>query len=231
MTFLELCQKTRRECGVQGSNTPTAVTSQSGLLQRIVEWVQDADLWVQRLYPDWSFLWSEHTVDTVSGSASLTQPTDLGVWDTGSFGKDRGTADGMSMTVMDFRTWRSDFYTKSNEEPSQVVIKPDNTIILPAPADGVYEIYGNYWAKPTKMTGNTDEPLYAEEFQRIIIAKAKMWFFADSEMANLYQIEEKEITEINNEYTGLLDQMRARYLPDNQQLFLNSPEEMVVRPV
>jgi hypothetical protein len=50
-------------------------------------------------------------------------------------------------------------------------------------------------------------------------------------MANLYQIEEKEITEINNEYTGLLDQMRARYLPDNQQLFLNSPEEMVVRPV
>ena len=171
-TYLQLCKDTRQECGVQGVG-PTAVTSQTGILARIVYWVKEADLYIQRLHPDWGFLLTEYTEDTVASSSALTQPTDLAFWDIASFGKDRGTSDGMPLGVCDYREWRNQWYERENQEPSRVVIKPDNTLLLENPADDVYEIYGNYWRKPVEMTADTSEPLYADNFQRAIVCKAK----------------------------------------------------------
>lgn len=220
MTFLELCQQTRQECGIQGDG-PAAVTSQVGILRRVVEWVRDADLFIQRLHPDWGFLWSEFTDDTIEGSADLTEPPTVAIWDIESFAKDRGTSTGMPLEVMTFREYRNNHYTKEKQEPFRICILPDNSLKLEYPADGVYEIYGNYWRTPVTMTANLDEPLYAAEFHRAVVARAKMWFFEDSEMLNLYQAAEKELVE-------KLVQMRTRYL--NNQTSLNSPQQMVIRP-
>jgi hypothetical protein len=59
MTYLEICKLVRQECGVQGEGTPAAVTSQRGMLKRIVEWVRDADTIIQDKHTDWDFLWKE----------------------------------------------------------------------------------------------------------------------------------------------------------------------------
>lgn len=194
MNNLQLCQHTRQECGVQGQG-PSTVIGQQGLLKKIVEWVRDGDLFVQSIHADWDYLWSEFTADTVESDDEITKPSDLGMWDRESFAVDRGTADGRSLGVDDFKKWRRNNNIKTNQPPYRLTILPNNNLRLSQPADDIYEIYASYWKAPVIMSANTDEPLYPERFQRIIIAKAKMWFFAYQESFTQYQDAEKEYNE------------------------------------
>lgn len=205
MTFLQLCQETRRECGIQGSG-PTTVVSQTGLLQRVVDWVADADEYIQSLYHDWDFLHSEFTEDTVLGAEVITKPEDFGAWDRESFGRDRGTATGRQLTVRDYKEWRKYMGAKTNSEPFGIIIKPNKDLVLPYPADGVYEIYADYWATPTRMTVDDSLSDIPAKFHRLIIAKAKMYWYEDQEFITLYQTAEKE-------YKEWLDKLEMAELP------------------
>jgi len=55
MDFLQLVQRTRRECGVAGSG-PSTTASQTGELAKLVEWVQQSWVEIQEEQPDWGFL-------------------------------------------------------------------------------------------------------------------------------------------------------------------------------
>lgn len=194
MNYLQLCKFTRQECGVQGQG-PSTVVGRTGLLKKIVEWVRDADLFVQSLYADWGYLWKEFTDDTTLGNDGITKPSNFGMWDRESFGVARGTTSGKKLRLIDFKEWRENFNVKSNNPPTAITILPNNNLKLSHPADGTYEIYANYWRQPVEMTANDDEPLYSSNFHRIIIAKAKMWFYEDQESFNQYQTAGKEFTD------------------------------------
>ena len=73
-TFLEICQRTARECGVHHTSTqlPTTVVVQTGELLRIVEWVSEAWFTIQNLHDDWRFQRREATFATVAGQAEYT---------------------------------------------------------------------------------------------------------------------------------------------------------------
>jgi hypothetical protein len=224
MTFLELCKATRQECGIQGNDQPASVTGRTGLLKRVVDWVRDADEYIQRLHPDWDFLWAEYTEDTITGLADLTAPTDIGHWDRESFAVGHGTSDGRPLAVMSFRELRSNHSAKEQNTPTRICILPDKNLRLEYPPDGEYEIYANYWKAPVRMSDNTDTPLFPEEFQRAIIARAKMWFFEDTEALELYQAAEKEFRET-------IRMLEADQLADQYQLSEMHPEQIVIRPV
>jgi len=223
MTFLELCVKARQECGIQGTG-PTTVTSQTGLLKRIVDWVADADMYIQGLHTDWDFLWDEHTASTVPDSDSMTKPTDHALWDSESFALDRGDSDGIPLSVIPYKEWRAFVGEKTSMRPSSLCILPNNNIAFRYPADDVYVFYGAYWKFSSLMDADADEPPYAERYQRSIIAKTKMWYFADTEAISLYQEAEKEFKEI-------ISQMESHYLIGMDRLAQMSPEQMVVRPI
>ena len=222
MNYLQLCKAVRQECGIQGSG-PAAVTNQTGLLKRVVEWVQDADNIIQTLYPDWNFLWSEFTEDTVEGSADVTKPDDFGQWDVESFGVDRGTDSGRSLEVSDYKDWRKNFSAKTNQPPSRITILPDQNLRLYAPADGIYEIYANYWKTPILLTEDTDLPPYPARFHRAIVARAKMLWFEDQEAWDNYKLAEVEFNQWMVELTGFA-------LPGQQESNKGQPAPMTVRP-
>ena len=222
MNFLELAQAVRRECGIQGSG-PSAVTSQSGLMARVVKWVSDADLYIQTLHPDWEFLWKEFTASTTAGSSEITKPDDFGTWDIEAFGINRGTTNGRSLTVTSYQEWRSNYNLKTNTEPYSLCILPNNNLELSMPADASDTLYGCYWKTPTVLSGNTAEPLYPSRFHRAIVAKAKMWFFEDIESNDQWQQAEKEFNE-------WLIKLESFALPNQVQGSLSSPQQMVVIP-
>ena len=224
MTFLELCQLARQECGIQGSNKPSAVTSQTGILSRIVQWVANSDLLIQSAYPDWDFLWKETTMGTVVGAKTVSLTVNPALWDTESFAIERGTSDGRKLTYLPYREWRTNQSEKTNQEPNRITILPDNSLSLEYPADDAYTLTGCCWLVPTKLTANTDEPVYAERFQQTIIERVKMFFFKDIESFDQYKLAEQE-------YENNLDKMRGQYLPEQKELHLTSPEQIVVRPV
>jgi len=221
MTFLELSKLARQECGIQGSSQPVTVVGQAGILKRVVDWVADADIYIQRLHADWDFLWATHEPSTTSGSMYLSSPDDLGQWDFESFAVNRGLSDGRPLSKITYNEWRSNQSLKTNQPPSQYTSMPNKVIALEFPADDTYAIYANYWKAPVKLTANTDTPIFPSEYHRAIIARVKMWFFEDSESVELYKLAEKEFKEV-------LQRLELDQLQEYDQLGLYRPALMSI---
>lgn len=224
-TFLQLCQTVRRECGITGTG-PAAVTSQAGILEKVVNWVADADKETQSRWFDWDFLhvttWSHPTIANV---ATVAAPADLGVWDRESFFLDYTTADHKNLPVIDYKVWRKLLRqgVKTSQKPDNVIILPDNSLILEAPPDDVYSLTADYWKRPAKMAANTDTSPIPEEYERIIVARAKI-FYAETQGAP------EVLGSAQIEFDDLLDKLEAKYLPNQRARRQADPGMMVVRP-
>lgn len=224
-TFLQLCQTVRRECRIAGSG-PTAVTGQTGVLDRVVNWVADADQELQGRWFDWDFLhvttWSH---STVANTATVAAPADLGVWDRESFFLDYTTANHKNLPVIDYKKWRTLLRqgVKTSQKPDNVIILPDNSLILEAPPDDVYSLTADYWKRPVKMTGPTDTSPIPEEYERIIVARAKIAYGEGESVGEI-------LASGQVEYDDLLDKLESKYLPDQKARRQSDPGMMVVRP-
>jgi hypothetical protein len=224
-TFLQLCVKTRSECGITGTG-PAAVTSQSGVLEKVVNWVADADQEIQGRWFDWDFLHvSTWTHNTISNTPTVAAPSNLGVWDRESFYLDYSTASNKKLRVVDYKIWRRDYRqgVKTNQKPDMAIILPDNSLRLEAPPDAVYVLSADYWKRPAKMTANSDTSPIPEEYERIIVARAKI-AYAESQGAP------EVLMAAQIEFDDLLDKMESKYLPDQKARRQSDPGMMVVRP-
>lgn len=226
-TFLQLCQTARRECGITSSG-PAAVTSQSGILEKVVNWVADADQEIQGRWFDWDFLhYSDWSHTTITGIAAVSAPSTLGTWDVDSFYLDYSTNDYKHLSVMDYREWRDTLRqgVKTNAMPDMVIIKPDLSLILEAPPDDAYTLTADYWTKPVKMTANTDTSPIPEEYERVIVARAKI---AYAESQGVGEI----LAAAQIEFDDLLDKLEAKYLSGQRARRMSdaSSIQMVVMP-
>ena len=181
MTFLEICKLVRQECGIPGDNVPSAVSNQRGMLKRVVEWVQAADMEIQDKNADWDFLWSEFSEDTILDQDGLAAPDDFGMWSKEFFAINRGTIDGRPLNFIEYKDWQLPNYLKVSDEPYSVTILPNSNLALSAPADGVYPVYGVYWRAPVYMALAADVPPYPSRYHRIVVERAKMYFYEDQE--------------------------------------------------
>jgi hypothetical protein len=216
MTFLELCQITRQECGIQGQG-PVTVVGQSGILKKVIDWVAKADVFIQSKYGDWDFLWSEFRENTTTNSRDIAKPANLGLWDRESFAVDYGTDDGKPLSLVDYKTDRRDTGLRQSNPPSDLVILPDGNLRLCCPADGVYEIYANYWKNPVVMAANTDTPLYPARFHWAAVERAKMSFFADQEAFELYK-------EAKLRFDDWMEKLEGNQLPGQQSRTQAQPD-------
>lgn len=220
MTFLQLCQALRQDCGVQGTG-PSTVVGQVGILKRIVDYVANADEYIQNLYADWGFLRGQTwTRTTVAGTETYTADAVLGFWDTESFMLNRGLT---SAQVLPVRPYVRRKYHRDNSKPSYVMVHDDGSVVLNAPADAAYALSGDYFKKPTKMTANSDNSLIPSQFRRIILVRAKMWFAEDEELPQMYQTALAE-------YRDMLSRLEAHSLPGQRWRSQAQATEMVVRP-
>ena len=223
-TYLELCQKVRQEVGVTGTG-PTAVTSQTGMLQKIVNWVADADVEIQSRWFDWRFLWKQFSDSTIVGTKDVSAPSDLGTWDEDSFYLDYTASTYRKMAVMDYRSWRDNYRngTKTNAKPGWIIVRPDDAIILEPPPDAVYTLTADYWKAPTRMSANTSTTPIPTNYERIIVARAKIYY---AEHENAPEV----LIGATTEYNDLLDKMEAKYLDGQKSRRLARNENLVVRP-
>lgn len=225
-TFLELCQTVRRECGISGSGL-SSVVNQTGKYLSVVNWVADADLFVVSLHFDWNFLWDDsYSKTTVLGDKDYVKPTDLGTWDRTSFWIDYTSASGVHLKELGYRKWRDQYGrgVQTNNIPSQVVVKPDGDLILhPPPNTASFTLTGEYWKTPARLVANTDTSTIPALYERIIIARAKMYYAED-------QGAEDVMANAEREYGTYLQLMERHELPGQENRGLMSTEPMVVRP-
>lgn len=213
-TFLELCKRTARECGVAGSG-PTSVTSQVGEHERVVNWVKDAYLDIQNLHQDWDFLWGEDYLVLDSGVSSYTAPfTDnairdfdgvLTIYDTAV-----GDSDKSPLKEFPYRVFRQRYLDKARttRRPVRISVKPNETALLvdPVPDQAGYRIDYAYWRDSHILTDGTDQSLIPEKHNMIIVWRAVMKYAQYEEASVLLQTAELE-------YNRALGALQESHLP------------------
>jgi hypothetical protein len=220
MTFLELAQNLRRECGIAGSG-PAAVTGQTGELSRLVEWVKQAWFEIQSLHRDWKFLRLSASWTTVADQYAYTL-TDCGITSFGQWVKECGnfrcylTATGVSdeqyLNEMSYEALRNVWLFASNrnvsQRPTDIAIMPNDGIALgPKPTAG-YTITGDYYRAPVTLSADSDTPaLPAKHDPMIIVYKAMMKYARFKSAPEVY-------AQAKEGYAPLLSSLRKDQLPE-----------------
>lgn len=230
MNFLQLCQKARRDIGIQGSG-PTAVTNQTGNYQRLVDFVADADEEIQCLYEDWDFLRTNVPFNTIADTSTYTATAisagSVGKWDPESFAFKPNTSDYRPLTEMDFHTWKNSGTRYANDptgEPTQFVINQNEDIILVPTPDAIYPMESEHWKAPTRMVENTDESAIPARFRQIIIELATMKYGAYDENTILIATATKQHDDV------WLPRLEAAELRGSKKSFASHDPDFVVVP-
>lgn len=178
VTFLDLCQRLRRECGVAGTG-PSTVVGQVGEMARIVGWIQSAWMDIQETHQDWEFfrgtisfpldgiktIWKLADIQTASGVATFA--ANFSRWERDSF-RNYLTATGLASEVfmehIGYARWRDSYLygalRTSFTRPIVMSIAPDKALVFgPMGASG-YTVLGDFYTAPQKFKEdtNTDTP-------------------------------------------------------------------------
>lgn len=224
-SFLQLCKKMCRDLGLK--NVVQSVENQTGMNQKIVDWIADADEEIQTLWVDWNFLWTSFSTDTVVGQLSYSPPSDIGTWDMESFYLDYSTDDYTKLNNLGYLEWRSIHRqgTQTNDAPNSFVLAPDGDIYLNPKPNAIQTLTADYWKAPTRMTLNTDTSDIPERFERIIISRAKIYYAEHEEFPTVFELATRE-------FQGLLMRLESAELPDKTSMrkSRNHDNQMVIRP-
>lgn len=179
MTFLQLAARLRQECAGNGTG-PATVTSQTGELKRIVDWVAATDEEVQQEHDTWRFMAGSFTLNTVADDGSyaaadcVTPVTDLRSWRETSlkiYLLGTGVADQTRLRFMDYDQWDATYNTgaQTSGRPLYFTVGHDMSLRLGPAPNAVYRISGEYQKSVTTMTNNTDTPVYPAEFHMLAV--------------------------------------------------------------
>lgn len=221
-TFLQLAQAVAREVGASGSGGPTAVTGQTGELNRIVNWVADYWTELQAAKRQWRWMRSEFSLSTTSGddNYSYGDCTDsiasatiarFSHWIPGTFRIYLTSAGvGTQHYLIDVswdefqRLWKTG--SQTNGYPSMIAIDPRDKLRLGAVPDAAYTVIGDYQKSPQTLSANSDEPEMPAKYHRLIVYGAMEKYAG-------YQGAPEVWTRVKNEAKALKLALEADQLP------------------
>lgn len=171
-TFLELVQDLHRESGAAGA-APTTVVSQRGEYLRLVNWIKDADMYIQDLWENWKFMRTTYAEDTLVANKSLPTVQDVAWYDESTFKliENGYTAENL-IEVVEYDSIKSEIRDVTSSIPHRVIIMPDNTLQVDPYPDAAHTIKCDYYRNAVEMTGNTDISVIPARFHRAILGYA-----------------------------------------------------------
>ena len=195
MNYLALCQETVREAGIAGSLT--TVVGQTGMLGKVVKWVDEAWNTIQLDRPNWLFMQEEFLFNTVVSQRDYTAAgagiSDLRYWDTSSFlmfetaldANDQG-----DLKFMEFRKWygnyRNQMDVRDNARPQIITKLANNSVRFEPVPDKVYTVEGLYRRSSQVFSANADVPTnLPDDLHRIISWNAVILFANDQNAPDL----------------------------------------------
>ena len=193
MNYLQLAQRTRQEAGLSGTG-PTAVTSQSGDLKRVVDWVSSSYQDIQSRHINWRWLRSRFTFNTVSGTDTYayTAVTDsrltgtitrfsrwwlddeYGMSNTYRYLTSAGSSAQSYLIPISWESFRDlyRFRTQADAVPIYITIDPQNNLVLGPAPDAIYTITGEYQMSPQILAADADTPEMPVQYHMAIVYEA-----------------------------------------------------------
>ena len=200
MNFLALCQRLRQEAGISGTG-PTAVTGQSGMLKRVVDWVTAAYEDIQNRHATWRFLREDFSFSTIASTQEYTPAsipiTDHAQWIEEDIRIYQNVGDEFLLHDPPWDEFRLAYMYGSNRtltgKPIAVAVKPKNNglHLWPIP-DAVYTCAGEYYTIPDVMSADGDTPAFPARFHMAIVWRALMFYGAWAAAMEKYDHGENE---------------------------------------
>lgn len=206
MTYLQLVQRLRSECGVPGSG-PTSVVGQTGEMQRLVNYTNQAYQEIQLARRDWEWMKTFVSFNTTAHKqnyAPTSVAPDIGLssffhWQNDSFWvylASAGKATERTLDQCEYDSLRNSYIlgpgTTTYGQPVSIAIAPDKSLYLGPSPDDVYTITAEYFTAPQALALDTDVPTMPERFHMAIVYRA-VWkygmFNAASEVVQYAEVE------------------------------------------
>jgi len=210
-TYLELVSQLHTDVGAAGV-APTTVVGNLGEAKRLADWVRDADLYIQKLWVTWRFLWDQFDASntTTASVNALAAPANLNFWDFKTFKIiEPGETDQNPLGVVEYDKIKSDILDTSEDIPSRAIVMPDNSLQFEPIPDAVYTILADYYVKPTPLAANVNVSAIPEEYHQAILGRA-MILYANYENAPEIKDQGLEI------YTEQLARLENHQLPNQE---------------
>lgn len=226
MNYLALCKRLRQEAGITGDG-PTTTVTQTGQLKRVVDWIAQAWTDIQIMRPDWLFMDSEFSFDTIAATRDYAAAdysiTDMKLWDNKSFliyETSVGESDQNAIPYLAYNKWRDQYRPRMNDRddgrPVLFTIMPDNSIRFEPQPDKAYTIEGNYKRSSQTLLNDSDELTnFPEDFHMAVVWKALMYYAhyedagevmdeAEVNFGNLqHRLEIEQLPEMDTDYEAL----------------------------
>lgn len=226
-TYLQLSQKVARDSGTVSGTAPSAVTSQTGWLLKIVNWVADAWQDIQNAHDNWLWMMGEFSKTTTSGTARYTaagwnispfadwivdNPV-TGEFTTSLYLTSTGVSDEGAIRLISFARWMSKYGrgTQTNGRPTEYAISPALEFCLGPIPDNTYTVKGRYRKGNSVLAANADTPEMPARFHDLVARRALELLsghdespiaFADSKVKKdsmFYALERDQIQKFNTD--------------------------------
>ena len=222
-TFLELCQKVARDSGTVSGTLPSAVTSQSGRLAKVVYWTAEAWRIIQNRRSAWLWMRAEYEKNLVAGTARYTASGfALTRWAEWIVEKDTvtiyeasvGVSDEQPLVFMPWTTYRRTFErgTQTADRPRYFSVSPAGELCFGPKPDVIYTVRGEYRKTVQELAANTDEPEMPARFHDLV-AHYGFLLLAEHDEAGLHiEVAQRRYRELMSDLER--DQLPTMSLPD-----------------
>lgn len=206
MTFLELVQRLHTQVGALG-NVPSTVDVASLRNEdlRMVQWISQANDYVQALWSGWNFLRViDFPIDTVADTRDITAPAMLDRWDLATF-----KINGDPLEAVEYDGVRADcFDLDTTNIPSRVVVLPNNNLRFDPIPDTTYNVTADYIRSPVPLVNNDDvSPIPARFHSNVILGRAMVLYGNFENAAEMVQ-------QGQDLFEGYIGQLESSQLPN-----------------
>jgi hypothetical protein len=199
MTFLQLVQRLKRECGVSGSDPATLQGTLPAEITRLANWVSEAWQEVQRERADWFFLRQPVSFTATAAAGRSYTPTQAGIPLLASYKLDAfrcyaaalGQSNEQILPWLPYDSFRNLYLFGANAQvqarPTLFSVDPQKNLVLgPAPNED-YVIAGEAFLAPQPLVNDADTPSMPSQFHMLVVYKAMEYYGAYDNAPEVYE--------------------------------------------
>ncbi|GLP95289.1 hypothetical protein [Paraferrimonas sedimenticola] len=204
MTFLEMVALLRLESGLSGQSQLLTTENQSGINERLVNWVQQANREIQQAQDDWRFLWRRDSSSLIVNQWEY-RAGELGISTPTKFNKLKIVR---NLRLLEWEEWDAEFDGRQDETgmPTVAVIAPNNRIYLYPTPDQAYDLQISYQRIYNNLVRDHHRSLVPAQYHDCIVYKALMYYA-------LYESDDDLYTKASMRFGDLYNQLCIDQLP------------------
>lgn len=188
MTYLQLVQRLKQECGVTGPDLLSVQGQLVADIARLTNWINAAWIDIQNARRDWFFMRQNVQFNATPDGGRLYTPAQVGIPHLASYKLDSfrcysaalGVSNQQILPWEPYDQFRNLYLFGANSlvsaRPILFSVDPHKNVVLGPIPNETYVISGEAYLQPAPLVNDNDIPTLPDQFHMLIVYKAMMYF-------------------------------------------------------